>query len=264
MKPQHDLRAGEALIRHDHKITDHDGAFWSDLADELNSAASRFDLVDVTSARIKLSPRETRELNRQVAMANHYMAAHGLNEDGSYTRSGILAMLSGVSLVAADAERLFERVDAAGRYEFHVDRRDYGGTLIEGWTFSINYEGDGYDLREEAHEVVPQPEPAGLPPVGHRWTDNDGWLRIKTPWGFNGFADERGARAQAVDLGRVGQHWYIWRLADGSYDVTASANPQTPGHPATLVDVAEIQRMHGGHRAAVSVPFRTGAGKADG
>lgn len=132
--------------------------------------------------------------------------------------------------------------------------------------FKAMGEGKQYVSIQAVLDQAPRDEdtPPPLPPVGHRWTDNDGWLRIKTPWGFNGFADERGARAQAVDLGRVGQHWYIWRLADGSYDVTASANPQTPGHPATLVDVAEIQRVHGGHRAAVSVPFRTGAGKADG
>lgn len=252
MKPQHDLRAGEALIRGQHKITDHDGAFWSDVADMLNSAASRFDLVDVTSARIKLSPRETRDLNRQVAMASHYMAAHGLNEDGSYTRSGILAMLSGVSLVAADAERLFGRVDADGRYEFHVDSRDISGVLIEGWTFELTREGKGWDIAELAHEVAAQPEPKGLPPAGHRWTDNDGFPRVKTPWGFNAFADERGARAQAVDLGRPGSHWYIWQLDDGSYDATASANPQTPGHPARLLHEVEIQRDRG-HLVAVNV-----------
>lgn len=154
MKPQHDLRAGEALIRKQHRITAHDGAFWSDVADMLNAAANRYDLVDVTSYRIKLSPRETRELNRQVAMANHYMAAHGLNADGSYNQDGILAMLSGLSLVASDAERLLERIYHDGRYEFHVvDRRGLGGQLIEGWTFSINYEGAGYDLQELAHEV---------------------------------------------------------------------------------------------------------------
>jgi hypothetical protein len=126
--------------------------------------------------------------------------------------------------------------------------------------FKATGEGKQYVTIQALRDLAARPEDTAppLPPVGHRWTDNDGWPRVKTPWGFNAFASESGARAQAVDLGRVGQHWYIWRLADGSYDVTASANPQTPGHPATLVDVAEIRRTPSGDHVAVPVPFRTG------
>jgi hypothetical protein len=158
MKPQHDLRAGEALIRSQHKITDKDGAFWGDVADQLNAAASRFDLVDVTSARIKLSPRETRELNRQVSMACHYMAAHGLNDDGSYTLAGFTALLSGAGLLATDIERCIASARAEGRLEIVVDHRDLGGALLEGWKFALVTEGKGFELLELEHEV---PERAG-------------------------------------------------------------------------------------------------------
>lgn len=152
MKPQHDLRAGEALIRDQHKITAHDGAFWSDVADMLNAAASRFDLFELATT-MKPSPRETRELSRLVSMANRYMAAWGLNEDGSYNKAGILAMLSGLSLVTGDAERLFGHVKEAGLFEFHVNRRDLSGALIEGWTFELTAEGAGWEIAELAHEV---------------------------------------------------------------------------------------------------------------
>jgi hypothetical protein len=152
VKPQHDLRAGEALIRAQHKITDHDGSFWSDVAGMLNAAANRFDLFDMATT-LKVSPRETRELNRLVSMANRYMAAWGLNEDGSYSKAGILAMLSGLSLVPADAERMFAHVEAEGVFGFNVHSRDPGGVLIERWTFELTREGKGWDIAELAHEV---------------------------------------------------------------------------------------------------------------
>lgn len=77
-------------------------------------------------------------------------------------------------------------------------------------------------------------------PAGHKFTDSSGHERVKTPYGFNAYAVREGARAAAVSLGRNGQTWYIWRLADGSYDHTAVPDPTTPGHPAELAETFTI------------------------
>ncbi len=72
-------------------------------------------------------------------------------------------------------------------------------------------------------------------PVGHRFTDSDGIERIKNQWEFNSFTTHEGALQSLRGFARHGT-WFIWRLADGSYDYTASADPQIPGHPAELVE----------------------------
>lgn len=77
-------------------------------------------------------------------------------------------------------------------------------------------------------------------PVGHRFTDSDGNERVKTPFGFNAYVTEEGARSHALALGRNGQYWYVWRLADGSYDCTAVPDPTTPGHPAELAETVRV------------------------
>jgi len=79
-----------------------------------------------------------------------------------------------------------------------------------------------------------------IKPVGWRFTDSDGAERIKTRWQFNAFVTQEGARNAAVALGGHGTTWYIWRLADGSYDHTAVPEPTTPGHPAELVETFTI------------------------
>jgi hypothetical protein len=82
---------------------------------------------------------------------------------------------------------------------------------------------------------------SAIKPVGWRFTDSSGAERIKTRWGFNAYVTQEGARAAAVSLGRNGQAWYIWRLADGSYDHTAVPDPTTPGHPAELAETIAIK-----------------------
>ena len=79
-----------------------------------------------------------------------------------------------------------------------------------------------------------------IKPVGWRFTDSDGAERVKTRWQFNAFVTPEGARNAAIDLGRHGSTWYIWRLEDGSYDHTAVPNPTIPGHPAELVETFTI------------------------
>jgi hypothetical protein len=97
------------------------------------------------------------------------------------------------------------------------------------------------------------PEPMTFPvyPAGHRFTDSDGTERVKTRWEFNAFVTQEGARSAALRLGRNGQTWYIWRLADGSYDHTAVPEPTTPGHPADLVETITV-KGYGKRKKAVS------------
>ena len=82
-------------------------------------------------------------------------------------------------------------------------------------------------------------EPA-IRPVGWKFTGSDGNERIKTRWEFNAFVTQEGARSRALALGRNGQYWYVWRLADGSYDCTAVPDPTTPGYPAELVETVRV------------------------
>lgn len=58
--------------------------------------------------------------------------------------------------------------------------------------------------------------------------------RVPNKWGFNSFATESGAVSVVSDWQREGP-WYIWRLADGTYDFTAVPDPDLPGYPAELV-----------------------------
>ena len=70
---------------------------------------------------------------------------------------------------------------------------------------------------------------------------SNGIERTGNQWGFNSFTTEEGAEASVRLLGRKGSRWYVWRLADGTYDFTATAGPDLPGHPAELVREVEIQ-----------------------
>jgi hypothetical protein len=81
----------------------------------------------------------------------------------------------------------------------------------------------------------------GIRPVGWTFTDGDGCERVKTPFGFNAYVTRDGAITGAVSIGAPGTTWYIWRLADGSYDFTATGNPDIPGHPAELVETITVK-----------------------
>ena len=105
---------------------------------------------------------------------------------------------------------------------------------------------------------MPEPQPFPYPP-GYRWTDSDGNERVTTPWGFNAFAAIEGARAHAAALGRPDSVWYIWRLADGSYDSTAVPDPTTPGHPADLAETVTIHGAGRAKRAGLHIPEVPGA-----
>jgi hypothetical protein len=72
--------------------------------------------------------------------------------------------------------------------------------------------------------------------------DSDGIERIGNQWGFNSFTTMEGAEASVRRLARKGTHWYLWRLADGTYDFTATAEPRSPGHPAELVREIDIHK----------------------
>jgi hypothetical protein len=74
--------------------------------------------------------------------------------------------------------------------------------------------------------------------AGHRWHDDHDAERVMTQWGFNAHVTIEGARAQAGRLGRPGTTWYIWSLADGSYDITAIECPSAPG-PYPPCELAE-------------------------
>ena len=65
--------------------------------------------------------------------------------------------------------------------------------------------------------------------------DSQGIERTPNQWGFNSFTTQEGAEKSARNLRRR-SHWHIWRLADGTYDFTATADPDLPGHPAELVN----------------------------
>lgn len=71
--------------------------------------------------------------------------------------------------------------------------------------------------------------------------DSNGNERTPNQWGFNSFATAEGAKQTAARLGSTGSVWYIWRLADGTFDHTAVPDPSTPGHPAELAEVIELQ-----------------------
>jgi hypothetical protein len=72
--------------------------------------------------------------------------------------------------------------------------------------------------------------------TGHRWHDDRGALRVMTRWGFNAHVTPEGAKADAERIGRPGTTWYLWRLADGSYDISAIDNPEGPGYPAEMAE----------------------------
>ena len=77
------------------------------------------------------------------------------------------------------------------------------------------------------------------------WNDSSGIERIGNEWGFNSFTSHQGAEQAARNLGRPGSTWFIWRLADGTFDFTSSSEPDIPGHPAELVrriDIPEGRR----------------------
>lgn len=80
--------------------------------------------------------------------------------------------------------------------------------------------------------------------------DSDGQERVPTQWGFNSFRTADGAKKSVRVLGRIDSQWYIWRLADGTFDYTASGCPDIPGHPAALVERVRIAPM----RRLVSAP----------
>lgn len=77
-------------------------------------------------------------------------------------------------------------------------------------------------------------------PEPRHFVDSTGAERVGNTWGFNSFVTFEGAKQAARTLARRGSRWHIWRLADGTYDYTASANPNLPGHPAELVDTLSI------------------------
>jgi hypothetical protein len=74
------------------------------------------------------------------------------------------------------------------------------------------------------------------------WRDPAGIERIGNEWGFNSFTAQQGAEQAARNLGRPGSTWFIWRLADGTYDFTSTGEPDLPGHPAELVRRIDIPR----------------------
>lgn len=59
--------------------------------------------------------------------------------------------------------------------------------------------------------------------------------RRPNEWGFNSCVTLDGAVAVAKWMSRRGSHWYIWRLADGTFTYSAVPEPTTPGFPAELV-----------------------------
>ena len=75
-----------------------------------------------------------------------------------------------------------------------------------------------------------------IKPVGWKFIDSDGNERIKTRWQFNAYVTAEGAKSSAQKL-NTSAKWFIWRLADGSFDFSAVEHPTTPGHPAELVEV---------------------------
>lgn len=72
--------------------------------------------------------------------------------------------------------------------------------------------------------------------------DSEGIERTPNEWGFNSYATAEGAKSGPRGLGRRGQTWYIWRLADGTFDYTSRPNPDLPGHPAELVETVTVVR----------------------
>ena len=76
---------------------------------------------------------------------------------------------------------------------------------------------------------------------GETWLDSDGNQRTPNEWGFNSFTTAEGAKRAAAKLGRDRSVWYIWQLADGTFDHTAVPDPRSPGHPADLAEVIELQ-----------------------
>lgn len=68
--------------------------------------------------------------------------------------------------------------------------------------------------------------------------DSDGIERVPNRWGFNSFATAEGAAESARKIVPVAggrRHWYVWRLADGTYDYTAVPDPTGEHYPAELV-----------------------------
>jgi hypothetical protein len=123
-------------------------------------------------------------------------------------------------------------------------------TRVERITVEIEIPVDGGPVSETIAEVMGEIE-SGIQRTGlaYRFVtdkpqipgrepfhDITGSLRTPNEWGFNSFASIHSASIAARELGRPGSTWYIWRLADGTYDHTAVPNPTTPGHPAELVD----------------------------
>ena len=91
------------------------------------------------------------------------------------------------------------------------------------------------------------------------WPDSDGIERTPNQWGFNSFTTVHGAEHVARLLGRAGSVWYIWRLADGTYDFTAASEPTTPGHPAELVETITLGRRTHNRRTPAPVAARSAA-----
>jgi len=76
--------------------------------------------------------------------------------------------------------------------------------------------------------------------------DSDGIERVGNQWGFNSFVALEGAEQSVRRHGLRGTRWYIWRLADGTYDWTACNtldipdDQQIPGHPVELVNIVDV------------------------
>jgi hypothetical protein len=100
--------------------------------------------------------------------------------------------------------------------------------------------------------------------------DSDGNERTPNQWGFNSFRTAEGAKdsvrtLSVRTLSGKGTEWFIWRLADGTFDFTATGKPDVPGHPSELVErvmITEQGRLAPAPVSAHSNPAGTSAASA--
>jgi hypothetical protein len=59
---------------------------------------------------------------------------------------------------------------------------------------------------------------------------------VPTRWGFNAYASQEDAEQVARWLGLLNSRWFIWRLADGTFNFSNTSNPTSLGRPAELVN----------------------------